>query len=328
MRIGISGFQSFEKATLDFEGFAVITGESNLGKSAVVRAIGALLFGLPGEFFLRRGRSAAAVGIRFDDSLTLKWQKVPASKKSPGKETTLEINGVPHTKLGRDHFSLLEPWGFVKVQTQAGDIKPQIAGQFDKAFLLDVSETVVAEVFKVLGRGDVIALARDNAKRALGKVRNELKIREVDYATTQGVVDSKKWVRPFRKSVSDLGVGLARIEPIQRMYDSVSELHANEIPSNIPEVPKDPQLDPLIGLLESISRYREITIPEVPSYTEPKELGLLEGVVKLIADMSTCEDSLSKIETELAEVSDSLKLMEKELGVCPTCGNMFEECRD
>lgn len=120
--------------TLLIRGFTVLTGKSNLGKSAVIRALTGALFGAPGDYYIRDNQKQSGVGLGFKD-LKLKWLKVRTGAAVLGRETSLELNGKKHTKLGRDHAALTEPFGFKKIKTQYTEICPQIADQMDKPFL-------------------------------------------------------------------------------------------------------------------------------------------------------------------------------------------------
>ena len=51
--VEIRNFQSIEKATIKIDGFTVVVGRSNIGKSALVRAVKAALTGAPVSSFVR-----------------------------------------------------------------------------------------------------------------------------------------------------------------------------------------------------------------------------------------------------------------------------------
>lgn len=323
MLISISNFQSIEKSKLDFSGFAVVTGESNLGKSAIIRAVSALTFGLPGDYYVRRGTSVAAVGVKFDDSLVVKWQKVPTSKKVPGRETLLDINGVRHTKLGRDHYSLLEPLGLLSIDSPSGDVRPQIAKQFDKAFLLDLPESVVAEVFRTLGRGDVVASARDAARKDLARNKSEQKVREGDVGPLQTAVASQNWVRPLATEVKIRIGQVQEILPRVKLLDGVVALLSEKFPDAVPNVPALKDLSRELEVLSGIESHSEIQVPDIPKVSASEDVEFLTRVRELEADEVKVANSLDNIIEELLSTKTAKLKMEKELGVCPTCGSSF-----
>lgn len=325
MQISISNFQSIEKSKLDFSGFAVVTGESNLGKSAIIRAVSALTFGLPGDYYVRRGASVAAVGVKFDDNLVVKWQKVPTSKKAPGRETLLDINGVRHTKLGRDHFSLLEPLGLISIDSPSGDVRPQIAKQFDKAFLLDLPESVVAEVFRTLGRGDVVASARDAARKDLMKNKSEHKVRDGDVPPLQNSVAERNWVRPLATEVRVTLSKLESVIPLDSLLTKVSELLAEKFPDQVPHVPALKDLSRELKVLQGIDQHLDIQVPLIPKIPVDLNLALLEKLNENLSQGDQINTTLQGIEVDLGNSRAALLKMEEELGVCPTCGSSFDK---
>jgi hypothetical protein len=277
-----------------------------------------------GDYFIRRGSPLAAVGVKFDDTLTIKWQKVASGKKAPGRETTLDINGVEHTKLGRDHFQLVEPLGFLSIETGGGTFRPQIAGQFDKAFLLDVNDTVVAEVFRVLGRGDVVTNARASAKKDLGRTKDELKVRSEDLDAAKRVVSSKIWVRSLAQNVSSTSDELRVLESIEKTLANVKGLIDEKVPDVVPDAPSCPDLNALLKLLEDISSYQEITVPEVPERVPPKIYELLQETRRCQGEGLELDSREEEITKRLAEAVQLKLQLEKSLGVCPTCGKGFD----
>lgn len=324
MKIGAINFQSLQKVSLEFAGFTVITGKSNLGKSALVRALTAIIYGTLGDYFVRRGTDFCKVGVRFDDGLTLKWQKVPTDKKTVKRETELEINDVRHTKLGKDLYALTGPLGFLQIRTAGGDFRPQIAGQFDKAFLLDANDSVVAEVFKALGRGDVIATAKDYAKRDVNKARGELKIRAVDLEAAQTDLEKFQWVPGLVGEAKSLEVAVADQEKSGAVLEEL-DLLGEALPDPLPGIPFIPLLDTPIQLCELMDQYQEFVIPEVPVPPEWNVLWPVPDIDSYLQQQLEISEALeARIPHELNEALAELERLEKELGVCPTCGEAFK----
>src|SRR5574341_1202033 len=73
-RIVAKDFQSLSDVDIDLGQLTVITGRSNSGKSAVIRAVAAAVFNRTGQGFIRRGADKAQVRLQFDDRW-LHWEK-------------------------------------------------------------------------------------------------------------------------------------------------------------------------------------------------------------------------------------------------------------
>ena len=66
-RLRIRNFQSLEDIDLELGQFTVIIGESDTGKSAIIRALKYALINKVGTGFIRHGEKQAAVELTFED---------------------------------------------------------------------------------------------------------------------------------------------------------------------------------------------------------------------------------------------------------------------
>ncbi len=74
-RITIRDFQSIEHADLALGPWTSLVGESDVGKSAVVRALYAALTNQRGDLFIRRGADSCGVLIELTDGRAVAWSK-------------------------------------------------------------------------------------------------------------------------------------------------------------------------------------------------------------------------------------------------------------
>ena len=79
IELEVRDFQSIKQAKLTFEGFAVIVGPSNYGKTALFRALRTAIKGSSGNSFIRHGRPTAFMTFkhvpRSGDPLAINWTK-------------------------------------------------------------------------------------------------------------------------------------------------------------------------------------------------------------------------------------------------------------
>lgn len=74
-RLTIQNFQSIQNATLEFEKFVVITGKSNLGKSAIRRAIQTILFNIWDKSYIKENARQTTITFSKDKELFLQCEK-------------------------------------------------------------------------------------------------------------------------------------------------------------------------------------------------------------------------------------------------------------
>lgn len=334
VRLLVKNYQSIQSADLQIQGFTAVTGKSNLGKSALIRAATGAMFGQLGEAFIRRLEMQTAVGVWFDDGLVLKWYKVPTDKKSPGRQTQLVINEQKYTRLGREHPTLTAPLGFKTIDLSAGGLRPQVALQFDKPFLVAENDSVVAEAFKVLGRGDVVAKARDAVKKDWGLLAAELKLRAEDLVKAEAEARAYDWVpalkTEFQNAEGRLRAALAEKDKREGILAKVAELRGValfELPAAVIVT------EPLPGVLDTIivlkSMGEEEELPNQLRELTPRDelIGTLERIVEVQRSRdgeASLEMAVPRRREEATTAEAEIAKMEKELGYCPTCKKPFE----
>lgn len=189
INVEVRNFQSIEHAEICIDGFTALVGKSNIGKSAIVRAVRAALTGATGTSFVRHGPECArrvrkaktcecycSVHLK-TDGFVLKWEK-------GDKRNRYECNGTEYgvPNRGTPEFlerpALAEDFGMVKVGEKWQLL--QVADQFDNVFLLDETGSVVADVFSDVARLDRINVAMRLVEKDRKEAVSTRKVREKD----------------------------------------------------------------------------------------------------------------------------------------------------
>jgi len=329
MKVRIRNFQSITDARLDLEGFAAITGRTNVGKSALIRALDGAIFGIPGDSFVQRGSPATAVRINAK-SLDVIWRKVKTGKAKPDRQTSLQINGTKHTKIGRDHQDLTNPLGFQEIETTHLRLRPQVAQQHDPIFLLTETDSAVAEVFKLLGRVDVITEAQRLATRDRRQDESEGKVRTKDVEAAKTKLEETDEIERVRKDFEGIRerYKLGDAEELRQQLQDIVTLEGLK-PCQIPELPVLPT-GLILGTLDEINQLkvlqpREIKeLPRLPK-EEAEVLGQVEELIQLIEMGEQDRGQIEAVDSDKETTEAKIKGLEKELGVCPTCGRSFDD---
>ncbi len=228
--VEIRNFQSIEHVHVVIDGFTTLVGRSNLGKSAIVRAIKAALTGAPEETSVRHGpkcerevkgtkscKCYCSVHIK-TEGFDLLWEK-------GGDKNEYVFNGAKKTAVGKGTPDFLdESFGVVKIGEDK--ILLQVADQFKSEgggpiFLLDQSGSVVADVLSDVAQLDRInvatRLSEKDRKEAIAqrKVREkdvmELKVRVTGYDGLDDVLARVKQVEADERKVAQFRAVVARI---------------------------------------------------------------------------------------------------------------------
>lgn len=172
--VRIRNVQSIRDATLRVEGFTVVTGPNNSGKTASQRAVrGVFTNASPGPL-VRHGESHLTVDLTFGDGRTVKWEKGE-------KVNRYTVDGKVLSTVGRGAPAEVAALGVGEVKAGSDRLWPQIAEQFGGVlFLVDRPGSVVAEALSdvdKVGRFTEALRLAESDRRSVGA---ELKVRRAD----------------------------------------------------------------------------------------------------------------------------------------------------
>ncbi|HOV26976.1 MAG TPA: AAA family ATPase [Pseudobacteroides sp.] len=150
-KVKIENFQSHENTTIDFHsGLNIITGPSDNGKSAIIRAIKWVLFNEPrGTDFIRQGTSGARVTIEMDNGNSIIRERTAGKNRY----TVIYPDGEPKVFEGFGNDipqEVVEAHGITKAYLDSSiSSSLNIAEQLEGPFLLSETGSVRA---KAIGR--------------------------------------------------------------------------------------------------------------------------------------------------------------------------------
>jgi DNA repair ATPase RecN len=171
MRLHLKNFQSISDATLELGAITVITGPSDLGKSALIRSLNLLHRNSGGLDLVKYGKANLFVEQELDNGT-----KVSITK---GKAVNAySINGRSYSKIGRDVpeevATALNTSPLSLDKDQSLDLN--FSFQFDSPFLLSDSSSVVTKAISSLSGINIIysAIREGNAEASKLKAKAEV----------------------------------------------------------------------------------------------------------------------------------------------------------
>jgi len=175
IRVKINNFQSISSASFDIEGFTVIVGKNNRGKSAIVRAVDAALTNRTGGGLVKWDQPKTSVSLnvlsRDSEELSILWEK--------GDSTTYKVNDKSYSKLNKAVPQPILDAGFKNLEINDKKFTPIIGHQFKELFLINEPGSTVTEVistmydFDVINDADILCQKRLRASKSLLKTRTE-----------------------------------------------------------------------------------------------------------------------------------------------------------
>lgn len=333
MRVRIRDFQSLHEVDLDAKGFTVITGPTNVGKTAIIRAVYGAIFGKPGDHYIRNGEHTTKVKLE-DSDLELFWQKT--NKPAKDRMTCLKANGVLHTKLGRDHAQLTAPLGFMELETSTKVLRPQIALQHDPHFLvMGISDTEIAELMKKVARADVTTKASDLVRRDRRDTSAKLNTRRTDRDEAETKLNELNQLpnlvlmrdKARREAVALEAKERSHADLIAKLQQ-LPTLAPRPTPARPPEIKTPPQVKQL-ALLDELTKVQAKPVPgrppEIKTPPQVENLTKLESLIALRKEFrQVLQQQTEDLRRQLGTIEDERFELEKVLKVCPTCDRPFE----
>lgn len=234
VRVELKNFQSIADEVIEIDGFTAVTGRSNIGKSAIVRAIKAAITGAPVDCYVRHSdgcprRSKGAKSCKcfcsvriVGDGLDLLWEKGDSVNR-------YVYNGVEHTAVARGTPEFLgQEFGLINLGPKERT-SLQVSDQFHPLFILDKSGGVVADVLSDVAKLDqinvAIRLAEKDRKEAAGtrKVRerdiSDIKLSLTKYAALDEALAKSNAVAELGRRVTETEAAAAALG---KYYDALT----------------------------------------------------------------------------------------------------------
>ena len=222
IEVEIQNFQSIEKVAFSIKGFTALVGRSNIGKSAVVRALQCALTAATGTDFVRHGEACERrvkgrkkCHCQTTVTLTTGGRTIKWEKGDGVNQYTISKEGeedVLYTALGSGTPEFLSPdFDLVKVGSKNELI--QIGEQFNPIFLLNQSGPATADVLSDVARLDDLNEAIRLVNKDNKSAKSTRKVREKD------VVVLKERLEAYE----GLDDALIRAKQVDTTYDAISE---------------------------------------------------------------------------------------------------------
>jgi chromosome segregation ATPase len=175
IRVHVKNFQSIADAKIEIDGFTVVTGTNNTGKSALLRAMHGVFTNPPPASIVRYGADHCEVKIEFADGTTILWRKGP-------KINAYWLNGKQlGVSAGRGVPDEVLKVGYAPITVGGHSLWPQFAKQKKgDLFLLDLPGSAVADAVANVERIRVLNHALKACESERRTVNSDLKLRRKD----------------------------------------------------------------------------------------------------------------------------------------------------
>lgn len=285
IRIVVRNYQGIKDLDITIDGFTVLKGESEIGKSCLMRAIRAPFINQSGSSFIRHGTKEVYVMIHFlKQDFKIEWFKTKTTSK-------YILNDDPdnHTyeKLGRGVVPPpIRDFGMGELVTQMSNNKyyPQIcSNQKETDFFLFEKDSDKAELLSEISKTTQVVKARRLVAKDMSSQKSTVK----DQQARLAILDKKAEILDEHdvdaiksetiKSVEDL---LQRMEDCEKKQESLQKYRE----------------------LESISKALDVKGRSVDVSSLEDKLSSVRSSISLLLRYSTLKELKSLLEDNLRDV--------------------------
>ena len=212
--LSVKDFQIIKSANLLFlPGLNCLIGQSNNGKSALMRAAKSCFYNTPGTTSVRLGCSNYAVGLQINGH-TVILQK--------GTNSLYKIDGEVYGKIGRTQLEeVAKTTGVKELNINGNNEQINFWDQMEKPFLLDRSETELFRFIVDSGKDNNITQALKTITQDRQQITKDITITEGKIQVIEDTIkrqeealkDSEKKISIYNKVV-ELGPKIKRVQEI------------------------------------------------------------------------------------------------------------------
>ncbi|MEY2341536.1 AAA family ATPase [Acidithiobacillus sp. IBUN Pt1247-S3] len=174
--ISLRNFLSHEDTVIPLTpGVTVLTGENDVGKSAVTQAIRAVAYNDAGDGMIRHGAEKATITIRFADDTAIQWERV---RKGSPKVIYRKLKGdqvEQETPSAREVPEWVTQMLGIRLQD---DLDVQVSDQKSPVFLLQESPAKRAQILDIGRESQYLRKMRESWKRQVDEDRRTIRAGE------------------------------------------------------------------------------------------------------------------------------------------------------
>lgn len=224
----LENFQSHLDTTIEFSaGLNVLVGQSDSGKTAIIRGVRWVLFNQPrGTDFMRVGADFARVTLTFTHGVTIIRERTSSKNryiiKEPNKEDlvlegfgihvpqeVLDAHGMEPLRVDRDH-----------------DLIIHLSQQLDGPFLLEQTASLRAKTIGRISGAHFLDMAIRDTSKDLSGLNQRVKMEEAELEHLTVELEPYQTLDEQRAKLDQAGEKLDKLKQAERKLDNLKELKA------------------------------------------------------------------------------------------------------
>ena len=296
-KVELHNFQSHEYTEMEFDrGLNVILGNSDVGKTAILRAIKWALYNEPkGDYFIRQGEKDVSVKVTFSNGVVVERAKTPSKNSyflidSSGNEMRFEGFGIDVPKEITDVTNMYK----VSLDNSNNKTILNIAEQLDGPFLLNEQASLRASAIGRLIGVNYVDDALRNVVRDNKRTNQEIVELRKNKEDLKEQLDEFSYIRDYKEKYEKITKIRNKIKNLQDRLELSSKLKENLDKNKI-------ELEETSNLVEKFKSLNklEILIPNLENFILKKNNfeNYLNKVVKTDSEIDLINNNLNKLQS-------------------------------
>ncbi|MFO7819777.1 MAG: AAA family ATPase [Halanaerobacter sp.] len=298
-RVEIKNFQSHQKTVMELdEGFNVITGPSDEGKSAIIRALNWVFYNQPsGTDYIRVGTSRCEVKVEFNNGYKIVRSRTPSNSRNRYEIINPEGEKQVFEKVGRSvPQEVVKIHGMPKIEfDQDFKMNLNFDHQLGGSFLLDSSQANSAKVIGGLLDVHLVDSAiRDTTNDLTTYKRQEKDLEEQKEEVEEGLKefdhlpDLKLEIERKEELLKEIKRIKSKLETFKSYHESLTEINA--------KIKRNKKLN---DKLKNLTQIKEQLLELEDKESSLERLTVLEDKLKKTREK---EEKLKKLLIEMREI--------------------------
>jgi exonuclease SbcC len=332
-KLTIVNFQVHKKLVIEFDNITTITGSSDRGKSAIIRALKWVCQNKPsGDAFRKWHTDKTKVSLVVDG--------IKVTREKSNNSNSYRIDDQKYVAFGAEvpkQVAMLLNMGTINFQSQ-----------HDKVFWFSESAGQVSRELNQIVNLGVIDSSLKHINTKLRKATTEVEIHQKRVSELEGVLETLEWVDDASRALDKL---VQRENRIREKTDRLTELQVligqvedyTNTKRNLKELVVDGQLVSKIGdkavelhnqitklgkTIDQCDKLQQVIANGVPDTSELeqvveksktliKDMGILN---RLLINIKDCEDDIKELQQEHQRIHSQLEDVKE----CPLCHQKLE----
>lgn len=302
-RVYIENFQGIEKADIELGKFTVLVGESNHGKSSVIRSLHALISNPRG---IHKHKSYWA--RKFVVSATSDLGTATLFCDSMGSRYVVSLNDVKQEYSKLNNTVPVEVSKILQISPES--IDTIVSLQDESTFMLNDTGSQVSKILGSLTNIDIILSAVKESNKRKQQENTKLKIKETDVLNTKVKLDELKSVDSLLEEHNKLEDRLNKIKLLQ--------IHFEKLTAYVEQIQK------LNKLITDCEVFITASVPSTDYvYDLLDKMNKLESIILDIDEQrelyTTSKSRYATLDSNLEDLIFEKKYLLEQAGICPLC---------